>query len=173
MSSPDFSRFGFLRTWRLLFVLAAAVPATSAAVKPGEVFPALADAGLAGAVPEIAGKVVVVDFFASWCAPCKASIPALSKLQADYAARGVVVIGIGIDEQPAKHAAFVAKLAPAFVTLHDRAQRLVRAVEVPTMPSSFVIGRDGRVRAMHSGFHGATTERELRAEIDAALAAGS
>jgi thiol-disulfide isomerase/thioredoxin len=145
------------------------VPAAPAAVKTGDAFPPLAEAGLAGSVPDLAGHVVVVDFFASWCAPCKASIPALSKIQSDYAARGVIVVGIGIDEQPAKHAAFVAKLAPAFATLHDRGQRLVRAVEVPTMPTTFILGRDGRVRAVHTGFHGAGSDRELREEIDAAL----
>jgi thiol-disulfide isomerase/thioredoxin len=173
MSSHESFRARRLARVRVVaLALALAVVATaSAAVKPGEMFPSLAQAGLTGEVPVFAGHVTVVDFFASWCAPCKASIPALSKIQADYAARGVIVIGIGIDEQPAKHAAFVAKLAPGFVTLHDREQRLVRTVEVPTMPTTFVLGRDGRVRTIHTGFHGAASERELRAEIDAALAA--
>lgn len=146
------------------------VPVASAAVKPGDVFPSLTGAGLTGDVPALAGHVAIVDFFASWCAPCKASIPALSRLQRDYAARGVIVVGVGIDTDPAKHAAFVAKLAPAFPTLHDRTQQLVRTVEVPTMPTTFILGRDGRVRVVHTGFHGAASENELRAALDAALA---
>ena len=160
----------FLRLVRASVVLLLPLSSAWAGVKTGDLFPRLDPACLSGDVPALAGQVVVVDFFASWCAPCKASIPALSKLQTDYAARGVIVVGIGIDEQAAKHAAFVAKLAPRFVTLHDREQRLVSAVEVPTMPTSFVLGRDGRVRAVHVGFHGVSTDHELRAEIEAALA---
>lgn len=154
-----------------MWIVAASLSLAQAAVKEGDVFPRLADAGLAGALPETAGKVVVIDFFASWCGPCKSSIPALSKLQAEYAARGVVVIGVGIDEQAEKHTAFVARLAPKFATVHDRGQQLVRAVEVPSMPTTFIVGRDGRVRLRHTGYHGAATEREWRAALDAALAA--
>lgn len=169
MSSPDcFFRGGFKSGWLCVALLWPLV--VSAAVKEGDAFPSFAGAAIVGEVPATAGKVVVVDFFASWCAPCKASIPALSKLQSEYAARGVVVIGVGIDEDPAKHAAFVARLAPAFTTVHDRSQQLVRQVEVPSMPTTFIVGRDGRVRVRHAGFHGAGTEREWRAAIEAALA---
>lgn len=142
-----------------------------AEVKAGDAFPSLTEAGLTGgAVPATAGKLVVVDFWASWCAPCKASFPALAKIQADYAARGVVIVGVSVDEKDANYAAFVKKWAPPFAVVHDQTHRLAATVDVPAMPSSYVLGRDGRVRFVHQGFHGAATDRELRAQLDQLLA---
>jgi thiol-disulfide isomerase/thioredoxin len=146
----------------------------SAAVKAGDPFPALGGANLVslagGELPATAGKIVLVDFWASWCAPCKASFPALAKLHQDYAPRGVVIVAVGIDEKVAAANAFVKKLAPPFATLHDRTQALVKQVGVPTMPTSYLIGRDGRVRFVHEGFHGEASDRELRQKLDALLA---
>ena len=147
----------------------------SAAVKAGDPFPALNGPGLvsltAEALPPLAGKVVLVDFWASWCAPCKASFPALAKLQADYSAKGLIVVAVGIDEKPAAAAAFWKKMAAPFAGIHDREQRLVREVVVPAMPTSYLLGRDGRVRAVFEGFHGEASEQRLRREIDSLLAA--
>jgi thiol-disulfide isomerase/thioredoxin len=56
-------------------------------------------------VPNTKGKVVLVDFWASWCGPCKASFPALARLHQKYAARGLVIIGVGVDDDAAKHQA--------------------------------------------------------------------
>jgi thiol-disulfide isomerase/thioredoxin len=145
-----------------------------AGVKVGDAFPALAPAGLVplgGAeIPATAGKVVLVDFWASWCAPCKASFPMMAQLQKDFAARGLVIAAVGVDEKPAAAVAFAKKMAPPFPALHDRDQKLVSQVVVPTMPTSYLIGRDGRVRFVHEGFHGEATERELRKEIETLLA---
>jgi len=155
----------------LLFGFATTVRAE---VKVGDAFPALASAGLvslgSGGVPDTAGKVVLVDFWASWCAPCKASFPMMAQLHQDFAPRGLVIAAIGIDEKPAAAVSFAKKLAPPFATLHDREQTLVKQVVVPTMPTSYLVGRDGRVRFVHQGFHGDATDRELRKEIEALLA---
>lgn len=150
-----------------------AAPA-AAATAPGDRFPTLAGDDLprlAGAeLPPLAGRVVLVDFWASWCAPCKASFPVLEKLHREYGPRGLVIVGVGVDEKPAAAADFVRRLAPTFPVLHDRTQRLVRAVTVPTMPTSYLVARDGRVRHLHRGFHGERSERDLRARIEALLA---
>ncbi|MBL9208890.1 MAG: TlpA family protein disulfide reductase [Opitutaceae bacterium] len=142
-----------------------------AELKPGDAFPSLAAAQLAGGtVPATTGKIVVVDFWASWCGPCKVSFPALGKVAADYAARDVVVVGVSVDEKPEDYARFMKKFAPSFPALHDARQTLVRAVQVPTMPTTYILDRQGRVRAVHTGFHGATSDRRLRAEIESLLA---
>jgi thiol-disulfide isomerase/thioredoxin len=145
-----------------------------AEIKVGDAFPPLASAGLSalvgGELPATAGKIVLVDFWASWCAPCKASFPMMAKLHRDYTGRGLVIAAIGVDEKPAAALAFARKLAPPFATLHDREQKLVRQVVVPAMPTSYLIGRDGRVRFIHQGFHGDSTDRELRKQIEALLA---
>ncbi len=152
-------------------VLMFSASAARADIKVGDVFPALATAGLTGGtVPATEGKILVVDFWASWCAPCKASFPALGKINADYASRGVVLVGVSVDEKASAYAAFVKKQAPPFPALHDAAQQLVRAVVVPAMPTTYIIGRDGKVRSLHAGYHGATTDQLLRTELDALLA---
>jgi thiol-disulfide isomerase/thioredoxin len=163
------------RATLLSLALALAVTSTARAdVKVGDPFPALGVAGLVtlagGDLPATTGKVVLVDFWASWCAPCKASFPMMTKLHQEYASRGLVIAAVGIDEKAAAATAFVKKLAPVFPTLHDQAQNLVKQVVVPAMPTSYLIGRDGRVRFMHQGFHGDRTENELRKNIEILLA---
>ncbi|MFZ9745492.1 MAG: TlpA family protein disulfide reductase [Opitutaceae bacterium] len=162
------------RELSLLAATACAVVSLRGAIQPGDRFPELTGDDLprlAGeALPERTGRVVLVDFWASWCGPCKASFPVLDQLHRDYAAKGLVVVGVGVDEKPAAAADFVRRLAPTFPVVHDRAQRLVRAVAVPTMPTSYLLGRDGRVRFLHRGFHGERSARELRAQIEALLA---
>ncbi|MES2695830.1 MAG: TlpA disulfide reductase family protein [Verrucomicrobiota bacterium] len=172
MSSHN--RSVFSAAWALLAALLALVGSARADIKTGDAFPALAANGVVnlagGEVPVMEGKLVLVDFWASWCAPCKASFPMMAKLQKDYAERGLVIAAVGIDEKPAAATAFWKKMAPTFPTLHDRTQALVQKVGVPTMPTSYLVGRDGRVRFIHSGFHGDVTERELRKQIDSLLA---
>jgi thiol-disulfide isomerase/thioredoxin len=149
---------------------AAAMPAQ---VKPGDPFPALDPAALTGAtLPETSGKVVFIDFWASWCAPCKASFPVYSQLYADYSGRGLVIIAVSVDDSPAAYGAFLAKMRPAFATVEDAQHRLVGAVQVPTMPTCYLVDRTGRVRFMHAGFHGGQTEHELRGEIERLLSEG-
>jgi thiol-disulfide isomerase/thioredoxin len=151
----------------LLAALAVRLPAQ---VAPGGVFPALASAGLVGGtLPDTSGKVVLVDFWASWCAPCKASFPVYSRLQSAYAGRGLAVVAVSVDDSPAAYSAFVARLKPSFLTVHDAEHKLVSVVQVPTMPTSYLVDRAGKVRFMHPGFHGDQTERELRKEIELLL----
>lgn len=162
-----------VRAWLGRFVLLLALEAR-ADIKVGDGFPILAEHGVVtlngGELPALAGKVVLVDFWASWCAPCKASFPSLARLQRDYSARGLVIAAVSIDEKSGAAASFAKKMSPPFPTLHDPAQKLVRAVVVPTMPTSYLLGRDGKVRFVHPGFHGETTERELRKQIESLLA---
>jgi thiol-disulfide isomerase/thioredoxin len=167
MVKPN-TRSAWLPAAAVLFA-ALAVP-LSAQLAPGGVFPALASVGLAGgALPDTSGKVLLVDFWASWCAPCKASFPVYSRLQSAYASRGLAIVAVGVDDSPAAYAAFVAKLKPSFVTVHDAEHKLVSVVQIPTMPTNYLVDRTGKVRFMHSGFHGDQTERELRKEIDELL----
>ncbi len=144
-----------------------------AEMKVGDLFPTLGPAGVAnlagGELPVTAGKVVLVDFWASWCTPCKASFPMMAKLHADYAARGLVIAAVSVDEKSAAAKAFAKKLAPPFPALHDAQQKLVQQVVVPAMPTSYLLGPDGRVRFIHQGYHGEATERELRQQIEALL----
>jgi peroxiredoxin len=155
----------FLRRITALLALAAGAALARAEVKAGDLFPDLAAAGLEGAMPATDHQVVLVDFWASWCGPCKASFPAYARLHADFSPRGLVIVAISVDQDEAAFAAFVKRTAPPFPVLRDKDQQLVRQVMVPTMPTSFLVGRDGRVRFVHRGYHGAETDAALREEI--------
>lgn len=145
-----------------------------AELKVGDAVPAFSAAGVVrlgdGEVPATSGQVVLLDFWASWCAPCKASFPAMAKLHQDYAARGLVIAAVSVDEKASAATAFARKLAPPFATLHDRDQKLASLAALPAMPTSYLIGRDGRVRFIHTGFHGDATVKELRTQIETLLA---
>jgi len=168
---------GFRRPAAVLLLLTGLLAAASsvrAAIKEGDVFPPLTAAGVAilagGELSTTAGKVMLVDSWASWCAPCKASFPAMAKLHSEYSRRGFVVVAVSVDEKLADAMLFVKKLAPPFLTLHDRQQSLVKQVVGPTMPTSYLVGRDGKVRFVQSGYHGAASDQELRKRIEALLA---
>lgn len=140
-------------------------PRQSIAVEVGSSFPPFAGYRFEGALPQdLAGKILVVDFWASWCAPCKASFPSLSLVQNEFGPRGVVVLGISVDEKSDAYEQFKKRMKPTFSTVRDGEHRLTADVSVPTMPTTFVVDRSGRVRFVHAGFHD-TTPEALRSEI--------
>lgn len=163
-----------MKAYRVLVVLAAfaaARPLARAQIKPGDQFPSLRSAGLVGpALPAFEGKVVLVDFCASWCAPCRASFPAYERLQSEFGAKGLVIIAVSVDQDLSAFAGFARKEHPTFPLVVDASQRLVARVDVPTMPTSYLLDRSGKVRFIHRGFHTGSTERQLHAEIAGLLA---
>lgn len=150
----------------------AVLPSLSARVAVGDAFPALNDPALSleGNLPSLAGQVTLVDFWASWCEPCRASFPVYARLHRDYSTRGLVVVGVGVDKQRAAYDGFLKRMQPPFATVRDAQLQLASAVDVPAMPTCFLIGRDGRVRFVAVGFHGAETTAALQRAIETALA---
>lgn len=178
--SPQTNPRSPVTAWRRLAACAALLFATGvfplaalADIKTGDKFPDMKVPGMAvlgsGDLGNTTGAVVLVDFWASWCAPCKASFPAMAKLHAEYAGRGLIIIAVSVDEKLNDAVRFAKKLAPPFLTLHDREQNLVKQVVVPTMPTSYLVGRDGTVRFVHTGYHGPASDKEIRTEIEALL----
>lgn len=150
---------------RLLLVLLATALFASAEVKVGEPFPALKNQGLEGALPDLSGRVVMVDFWATWCAPCKTSFPLYSALQTELAPRGFSLVAVSVDKTAKGYADFVKRLAPSFTTARDAEQKLVAAVAPPAMPTCYLLDRKGVLRFVHAGFHGDEDVKQLRAEI--------
>jgi thiol-disulfide isomerase/thioredoxin len=153
---------------KLLTVLAAALALAASAfadVKVGSPFPNLEAFNLDGTLPDRAGRVLLVDFWATWCGPCKESFPAYSQLQKELADRGFTIIAVSVDKKPEPYAEFLKKMSPGFVTVRDAKQRLVAEVKVPGMPTCYLIDRKGVLREVHSGFHGDGSVKELREKI--------
>lgn len=136
----------------------------------GELLPDWAGLGLEGTLPETGGRVLLVDFWASWCAPCQASFPDLAGIHRDFTARGVTLVAVSVDKNARAYEAFLRKYAPPFATVRDARQAYVAAVGVPVMPTSVVVGRDRKIRAVFAGYHGDKTAAALRAALEAALA---
>lgn len=127
-----------------------------------------ADASETFDLDDYAGKVVVVDFWASWCVPCRRSFPWLNSMQAKYASDGLVVIGVNLDAERAEAESFLAEYPADFRIHFDNDAVLAKAFGVEAMPSSYVIGRDGEIVAQHLGFK-ARMQDEYEAVLAAAL----
>lgn len=160
------NRRHFLR--HSLAFAAFSTPAFAAGWKEGASLPNLGSFGLEGAVPNLKGKVVYLDFWASWCAPCKASFPVLDKWQQQFGPKGFTVFGVSVDEKAADMQAFLKKTPVAFPVARDAAHKLVSVADVNTMPTSFLVDRKGVIRLVHNGFH-AKDEVMLAARITALL----
>ena len=98
------------------------------------------------------GKVVLVDFWASWCGPCLQSFPWMNGLHAQHADEGLVILAVNVDQDRALADAFMKKVPPQFRVEYDAEGTLAKSFGVEAMPTSFLIGRDGTVRARHAGF---------------------
>ncbi len=98
------------------------------------------------------GKVVLLDFWASWCAPCRSSFPWMNEMQDKYGEDGLVVIAVNLDNDPGEAAGFLESNPAGFEIRYDADRSMARAFGVDSMPNSFLIDRSGRVRVQHRGF---------------------
>lgn len=114
------------------------------------------------------GKVVVLDFWASWCVPCRRSFPWLNAMQEKYGTDDLVILGVNVDKERAKAGEFLRRYPASFRIFYDPDATLAKQFEVQGMPSSFVIGADGQVKAHHLGFK-VKRQHEYEAAIIAAL----
>ncbi len=144
------------------FVFAAS---SFAAWEKGERLPDLSAFALEGELPQLEGKVTYVDFWASWCAPCKASFPEMERLYLEKKDAGFQVLAVSVDSSEKAMQKFIGRVKPSFPIVWDAKQSLVTAAEVEVMPTSFLVDAKGVIRAVHYGWHGGETTRELESEI--------
>ena len=117
---------------------------------------------------ELRGQVVLVNFWATWCGPCREEMPRLDKLYAKYRQSGFVLLGVNIDDNPATAIATAAKLGVSFPVLLDTTKQVSQLYKLADMPSTAVIDRDGRLRYTHRGYREGT-EAEYEQQIRALL----
>jgi thiol-disulfide isomerase/thioredoxin len=104
------------------------------------------------AFKQFAGKVVYLDFWASWCVPCRTSFPLLDKLYAKLKAQGFEVVAVNLDEGKAKADKFLQEFQVNFTVLRDEKGEWADKYVVESMPTSFIIDRQGVVQHIHHGF---------------------
>lgn len=114
------------------------------------------------------GKVVVVDFMASWCEPCADSMPAYQRLYTRYRERGLVVVGVSQDERVENAQRFAQRFSVSFPVVFDRGHRIANRYSPPRMPTAFVIDRSGVIRHIHQGYR-SSDAAQLESEITALL----
>jgi peroxiredoxin len=113
------------------------------------------------------GKVVLVDFWATWCEPCKRELPELEKLAREMAGRGVVVLAINLDKERNAAQEMARRLGLSAVrVLWDPEGKVAERYDPPKMPTSYVVDRTGVVRFVHEGFEGAKDVARLRKELE-------
>jgi cytochrome c biogenesis protein CcmG/thiol:disulfide interchange protein DsbE len=156
----------------IVAVLAAGLTTTiAAATGPGQPAPAvqlLAEDGSTTRIADHRGHVVLVDFWASWCAPCKASFPALDALYTADRPRGLDVLAVNLDERRSDADAFLRARAHSMPVFFDATGASASAFGVKGMPSSVVIDRAGIVRFVHMGYSTKTLAK-YRNEIESLL----
>lgn len=116
----------------------------------------------------LSGQVVLVDFWAAWCTPCRHSLPAYEKLFRELGPRGFAVVAVNLDETEADATGFLAQHPVSYVVLRDESGDSARAWNVRGMPSSYLVGCDGTIRTRHAGFK-AGEVAALRAKIESLL----
>jgi thiol-disulfide isomerase/thioredoxin len=142
---------------RIAFMLIAAAMLATASGAPASVAEPL-DLG------RHRGQVVIVDFWASWCKPCRQSIPWLNAMRARYGASGLTIIGVNVDAERRDADRFLREVPIEFEIVFDPKGDLARRFQVKGMPSSYVFDRNGTLVETHIGFRDAKT-----AENEAAL----
>lgn len=118
---------------------------------------------------DLKGKVVYLDFWASWCVPCRRSFPWMNAMHRKYADQDLVIIAINLDQEPDLAEQFLSELPAAFPIEYNASGSLAEAYELVGMPSSYLIDKSGVIRVAHSGFFKAKRDR-YEAQIRALLA---
>ncbi len=138
----------------LFFAVFAVFAASAHALERGSVAPAFDLDGTKGAVKlaKYQGKLVYLDFWASWCGPCRQSFGWMNEMQAKYAAQGFQVIAINVDEKKDDALRFLASNPASFAIAFDPGGTTPLTYRVMGMPTSLLIGTDGKVILEHMGF---------------------
>lgn len=155
---------------RCLIAIALTCGAPVGATEPGLPAPAFALEGPAGPVRLAAypGKYIYLDFWASWCAPCKRSFPWMGELQKRYGEAGLQVVAINVDASRADAERFLAQTPAAFVVAWNPTGSVAKEYKIKGMPSSVLIDPKGQVLHVHAGYNEASA-RTIEQQIKLAL----
>lgn len=159
----------------LVSLLLLAGAGTAGALEDGDQAPSFAATPLDGgeklSLAAYRGKVVYLDFWASWCAPCVTSLPLLEKLRKELADEDFQILAVNVDRNTEDAKRFLARHPIGYPSVSDPYGRLPETFEIKTMPTSFLIDREGVIRKVHSGFRPSDVDT-IRKQIRALLKDG-
>lgn len=140
---------------RCLAVFLAFTPLYAADISPGQPAPeftlkSLKDKNLS--LKELRGQVVMINFWATWCGPCRQEIPALNTLYEKYRDTGFVLLGVNVDSESANAIQMVSRLKATYPILFDADKRASVLYQVSAMPTTILIDRDGKIRYTQKGY---------------------
>lgn len=138
-----------------LFLIMSSFPVFANVALEGNVAPNFtlkASDGFNQRLSEYRGQVVLLNFWASWCGPCRQEIPHLEKLYRSYEKLGFVVLGVNLDEKNARAQQMLAELGASFPTVFDNEKQVSKLYRINAMPTTVLIDRDGKVRHIHRGY---------------------
>lgn len=152
------------------FALAGLLSLSAQAAEIGQTAPDFDLSGRTGNVKlsDYKGKVVYLDFWASWCGPCKQSFPWMNDMQARYGNKGLSVVGINVDQKTDDAKTFLNTTPARFDVAFDQAGKTPQTYAIKGMPTSVLIGPDGKVLMVHSGFKDEQRD-EMERQIKQAL----
>lgn len=101
---------------------------------------------------ELRGQVVMINFWASWCGPCRQEMPLLEQLYQRYQSMGFTLLGVNVDEDHTAADKMLGNVTVSFPILFDDQSQVSKQYQVKAMPSTFMVDRDGQVRHLHKGY---------------------
>ncbi len=155
----------------LLLSLAMLVAPAAWGLAAGETVPSFALPNAAGQdvdLDKLRGSVVYVDFWASWCAPCKRSFPWMNEMAQKYAANGLAIVAINVDKKRADAEKFLQVAPASFTIVYDPDGKAPARWQVKAMPSSYLVDASGRIVLVEAGFKD-ERKGEVEEKIRAAL----
>jgi thiol-disulfide isomerase/thioredoxin len=142
--------------------------AAGPAPAPAPAFTLPSRAGQSVALESLKGKVVMLNFWASWCGPCRQEMPLLEQMHKRYSKQGFALLGVNVDAETGDAEKLLKKIVVSFPILFDTENKVSQLYNVNAMPSSVFIDRKGNVRALHRGYK-AGDESEYLDQIRALL----
>jgi thiol-disulfide isomerase/thioredoxin len=101
---------------------------------------------------EMRGDVVMINFWASWCGPCRQEMPLLEEMYKKYSDLGFVLLGVNVEEDSSKAGELLREIPVSFPILYDNTNKVTKLYKVVAMPSTVMVDRDGNMRYLHRGY---------------------
>ena len=147
-----------------LVMVAVSLGAQAASKQPAPDFTLKSTEGKNLRLEDYRGQVVMLNFWASWCGPCRQEMPVMDDIYSKYKSLGFTVLAVSVDEDTAAADRFLKAVPVSFPVLYDNESRVSELYGVDAMPSTIIIDRDGKARFVHRGYTDATAA-EYRQQI--------